>query len=147
MLANDRERAWDGDRHEQEERVALVDHLEAWATARAQRAYLTAPACHPIRVPGYGYRPYLRYWLNVPSRAVAFRFHDASPDRGVVLLPTPAEGYQRRMLVSVGRTARANVLAGHPFTERFRRVAHTSRWELYAAPGCRRAAARAIRSP
>jgi hypothetical protein len=146
VLANDRERSWDSHRRNQEERVALVDHLEAWATARAQRAYLTAPACHPIRVPGYGYRPYLRYWLNVPARAVAFSFRDAAPTRGIVLLPTPADDYQRRMLVSVGRTTRANVLAGPRFAERFRRVARTSRWELYAVPGCRRAAARAIRS-
>ena len=146
VLANDRERSWDSHRRDQKERVALITHLEAWTTARTQRAYLTAPACHPIRVPGYGYRPYLRYWLNVPARAVAFHFRDAAPKRGIVLLPTPADGYQRRMLASVGRTTRANVLARPRFAERFRRVARTSRWELYAAPRCRRAAARAIRS-
>ena len=146
VLASDRARSWDSHRRDQEERVALVDHLQAWATAPAQRAYLTAPACHPIRVPGYGYRPYLRYWLNVPARAVAFNFGDAAPERGSVLLPTPADRYQRRMLASVGRTTRANVLARGRFTQRFRRVARTSRWELYAAPRCRRAAARAIRS-
>jgi hypothetical protein len=146
VLANDRERLWDSHRRDQEERVALIDHLEAWATARAQRAYLTAPACHPIRVPGYGYRPYLRYWLNVPARAVAFGFRDPAPTRGIVLLPTPAEAYQRRMLASVGRTTRANVLARPRFAARFRRVARTSRWELYAAPGCRSAAARVLRS-
>jgi len=146
VLANDRERSWDSHRRDQEERVALIDHLEAWTTARAQRAYLTAPACHPIRVPGYSYRPYLRYWLNVPARAVAFGFRDPAPQRGIVLLPTPADGYQRRMLAGIGRTTRANVLARPRFAERFRRVARTSRWELYAAPGCRRAAARAIRS-
>lgn len=146
VLANDREHQWDSHRRDQAERVALLDHLQPWATAPAQRAYLTAPACHPIRVPGYGYRPYLRYWLNVPARAVAFDFGDAAPKRGIVLLPTQADGYQRRMLASVGRTTRANVLARRRFAERFRRVAGTSRWELYAAPGCRRAAARAIRS-
>lgn len=146
VLADDRERSWDSHRHDQKERVALIGHLESWATARPQRAYLTAPACHPIRVPGYGYRPYLRYWLNVPARAVAFHFGDAAPKRGSVLLPTPADGYQRRMLASVGRTTRANVLAGPGFAERFSRVARTSRWELYAAPDCRRAVARAIRS-
>ena len=146
VLAGDRERLWDSHRVEQEERMALIDHLKDWTTAPAQRAYLTAPACHPIRVPGYGYRPYLRYWLNVPARAVAFSFRDAAPKRGIVLLPTPADRYQRRMLASVGRTTRANVLARPRFAERFRSVARTSRWELYAAPGCRRAAARAMRS-
>jgi hypothetical protein len=50
------------------------------------------------------------------------------------------------VLAGIGRTTRANVLAGSQFAERFRRVARTSRWELYAAPRCRRAAARAIRS-
>ena len=146
VLAGDRERTWDSHRRDQEQRVALIDRLQPWATAPAQRAYLTAPACHPIRVPGYGYRPYLRYWLNVPARAVAFNFGDATPEQGVVLLPTPADDYQRRMLASVGRTTRASLLAQAGFAERFRRVARTSRWELYAAPRCRRAAARAIRS-
>ena len=146
VLANDRERSWDSHRRDQQQRVALLDHLQPWATAPAQRAYLTAAACHPIRVPGYGYRPYLRYWLNIPARAVAFNFGSAAPKQGIVLLPTPADDYQRRMLASVGRTTRASVLAGPRFAERFRRVARTSRWELYAAPGCRRAAARAIRS-
>ncbi|MBW3609208.1 MAG: hypothetical protein KY463_12790, partial [Actinobacteria bacterium] len=146
VLANDRARLWDSHRRDQEQRVALIDHLQPWATAPAQRAYLTAPACHPIRVPGYGYRPYLRYWLNIPARAVAFNFGDATPERGIVLLPTSADNYQRRMLASVGRTTRASLLARPGFTERFRRVARTPRWELYAAPRCRRAAARAIRS-
>jgi hypothetical protein len=146
VLGSDRARVWDAHRRDQEERVVLVEHLESWATAPAQRAYLTAPACHPIRVPGYGYRPYLRYWLDVPARAVAFDFRDAAPQGGVVLLPTPADGYQRRMLASVARTTRANVLATPQFAVRFRRVARTSRWELYAAPSCRRAAARAMRS-
>ena len=146
VLAHDRARVWDSHRRDQQQRVALIDHLQDWATAPAQRAYLVAPACHPIRVPGYGYRPFLRYWLNVPARAVAFDFGDAAPTRGVVLLPTPADGYQRRMLRDVGRTTRSNVLAGPGFAERFRRVSRTSRWELYAAPDCRRAAARAIRS-
>ncbi|MDX6677655.1 MAG: hypothetical protein QOE31_1707 [Solirubrobacteraceae bacterium] len=146
VLAHDRARSWNSHRRVQQQRVALIDHLQTWATAPAQRAYLTAAACHPIRVPGYGYRPYLRYWLDVPARAVAFRFSDADPTAGSVLLPTPADGYQRRVLAGVGRSTRANVLAGRRFVKRFRRVAHTSRWELYAAPGCRRAAARAIRS-
>ena len=146
VLADDRERVWDAQRRAQEERVALIGHLEDWATAPAQRAYLTSRACHPIRVPGYGYRPYLRYWLNVPARAVAFHFRDARPAGGTVLLPTPADGYQRRTLAAVGRNTRANVLAEPGFAARFRVVARTSRWELYAGPGCRRAAARAIRS-
>ncbi|MEA2191728.1 MAG: hypothetical protein QOI73_1849 [Solirubrobacteraceae bacterium] len=146
VLAGDRERSWEHHRRDQAQRVMLIDHLEAWTTAPAQRAYLTAPACHPINVPGYGYRPYLRYWLDVPARAVAFRFADAAPRRGIVLLPTPADAYQQRMLATVGRTTRANVLASPGFAERFRLVANTSRWELYAAPGCRRAAARAIGS-
>ncbi|HWC25179.1 MAG TPA: hypothetical protein VG474_01225, partial [Solirubrobacteraceae bacterium] len=141
VLANDRVRAWDNHRRDQEERVALIDHLQHWATAPAQRAYLASPACHPIRVPGYGYRPSLRYWLNVPARAVAFHFRHATPERGTVLLPTPVDRYQRRMLATVGRTTRSNVLAEHEFAERFRVVARTSRWELYAGPGCRRAAA------
>ncbi len=146
VLAGDRARVWDNHRRHQEERVALVDHLQAWASMPAQRTYLASPACHPIRVPGYGYRPYLRYWLNVPARAVAFHFRDATPDGGTVLLPTPADDYQRRTLATVGRTSRSNVLAEPEFAERFRRVASSSRWELYAAPRCRRAAARAIRS-
>jgi hypothetical protein len=146
VLAGDRARSWDSHRHDQAQRVALVDRLEAWVTAPAQRAYLTAPACHPIRTPGYGYRPYLRYWLDVPARAVAFSFRDAAPRDGAVLLPTPADDYQRRVLAGIGRSTRANVLARPQFRERLRRVARTSRWELYAAPRCRRAAARAIRS-
>ena len=146
VLAGDRARSWESHRRDQEERVALIDRLKPWVTARPQRVYLTAPACHPIRIPGYGYRPYLRYWLDVPARAVAFRFHDAAPQRGTVLLPTPADGYQRRMLAGIGRTTRANVLAQPGFSKRFRRVSRTSRWELYAAPDCRRAVARAIRS-
>lgn len=146
VLAADRERGWDGDRRDQEERVALIGHLQDWATAPDQRAYLTPRACHPIRVPGYGYRPYLRYWLNVPARAVAFHFRDATPERGTVLLPTPVDGYQRRILARAGRTARSNVLAEPGFAGRFRRVARTSRWELYADSRCRRAATRAIGS-
>ncbi len=146
VLASDRERTWDSHRRDQEQRVALIDHLQDWATAPTQRAYLASPACHPIRVPGYGYRPYLRYWLNVPASAVAFRLRDPPPKRGILLLPTPVDGYQRRMLASIGRTTRANVLAQPGFDKRFRRVARTSRWELYAAPRCRRAAARAMRS-
>ena len=146
VLAGDRERVWDNHRRYQEERVALIDHLQEWATAPAQRAYLASPACHPIRVPGYGYRPYLRYWLNVPARAVAFHFRDATPEKGAVLLPTPAADYQRRTLVTVGRTTRSNVLAESEFSGRFLLVARTSRWELYGDPGCRRAAAPAGRS-
>jgi hypothetical protein len=146
VLAGDRVRVWDAHRRHQEERVALIDHLRQWATAPAQRAYLASSACHPIGVPGGGYRPYLRYWLDVPARTVAFHFGNATPDRGTVLLPTPVDGYQRRMLATVGRTTRANVLARPQFAARFRVVARTSRWELYAERACRRAAALAIRS-
>jgi hypothetical protein len=145
VLAGDRRSEWNVQRREQAQRVALVGHLEDWATAPVQRAYLTASACHPIRIPGYGYRPYLRYWLDVPARAVAFAFRDASPRSGVVLLPTAADGYQHRMLASIGRSTRAHVLADPGFAQRFRRVARSSRWELYAAPACR-SAARATRS-
>ncbi len=146
-LAADRARLWDVLRRNQRERVALVDHLHDWATAPAQRAYLASPQCHPVRVPGGGYRPYLRYWLDVPARAVAFRFvGDAVPARGTVLLPTPADRYQRRMIGSFGERARARVLAQPRFAARFRLVSRESRWELYAAPRCRRAAPRAIRS-
>jgi hypothetical protein len=68
------------------------------------------------------------------------------PEGGTVLLPTPVDRYQRRMLADVGERTRANVLARPGIAARFRRVARSSRWELYAAPGCRRAVARAIRS-
>ena len=146
VLASDRAQLWDSHRQNQEERVALVGHLHDWADLPAQRAFLRPSACHPIRVPGYGYRPYLRFWLNVPARAVAFHFDDSMAGGGTVLLPTPVDGYQRRMLAGVGRSTRANLVGRRAFTGRFRRVARSSRWELYADPGCRRAAARAIRS-
>ena len=147
-LAVDRAQLWDVARRNQRERVALVDHLHDWATAPARRAYLASPECHPIRVPGGGYRPYLRYWLDVPPRAVAFRFvGNFVPARGSVMLPTPADRYQHRMIASFGERTRARVLAQPRFAARFRLVARGSRWELYAAPGCRAAAARAIRSP
>ncbi|HEV2059701.1 MAG TPA: hypothetical protein VGR11_10105, partial [Solirubrobacteraceae bacterium] len=93
VLAGDRERVWDSHRRAQEERVTLVDHLHEWVNAPAQTSYLTSAVCHPIGIPGGRYRPYLRYWLNVPARAVAFRLRDPTPKRGSVLLPTPADVY------------------------------------------------------
>ena len=146
VLADDRDRMWDSHRRVQAVRVTLLDHLEAFATAPAQRAYLTNPACHPIRVPGYGYRPYLRYWLDVPARAVAFTFYEPDPEGGLVLLPTPADNYQRRMLVNVGRTTRAAVLG----RRRFRRALPARRPQLALGalrrPRCRRAVASRTRS-
>ncbi|HEV2784817.1 MAG TPA: hypothetical protein VGV67_00400, partial [Solirubrobacteraceae bacterium] len=146
VLAGERVRVWDSDRDHQEQKVALIDHLQDWATAPAQRAYLASPACHPIGVPGGGYRPYLRYWLDVPARTTAVVFDEAAPDAGTVLLPTPVDRYQRGMLAAVGRTTRTNVLAQPQFAARFRVVARTPRWELYADRMCWRAAARAMRS-
>lgn len=146
LLAGDRARSWDSHRRAQEERVALARHLHEWVAAPAQNAYLTSPACRPIGIPGGRYRPYLRYWLQLAPRHTAVHFGDPPLIAGVVLLPTPVDGYQRAMLGSRGRNTRASVLARPRFATRFRLAASTSRWELYAAPACRRAAARAIRS-
>jgi hypothetical protein len=129
---------WESHHRRQAGRVMLLEQLRSWTAAPTQRAYLTQPACWPVRTPGYGYRPYLRYWLDVPPRAVAFRFHDSAPDGGSVLMPTAIDGYQRLMLADAGRLTRDRVLRDSAFTSRFRRVAHSSRWELYASAGCRR---------
>jgi hypothetical protein len=138
-LAGDRADLWDGHRHAQERRVTFLEHLRRWTDAPAQRAYLTEPACLPIRVPGYAYRPYLRFWLDVPARAVLFHFGDLTPDEGTVLLPTAADRFQSLMLVGVGRRTRDGVLSARSFSARFRKVAASPRWELYAGEECRRA--------
>ncbi|HWC26862.1 MAG TPA: hypothetical protein VG474_09775, partial [Solirubrobacteraceae bacterium] len=145
-LAGDRVRVWDSQRRAQEERAALIDHLGDWVTAPAQHAYLASPGCRPIGVPAGVYRPYLRYWLDVPARATAVHFRGPAPKAGTVLMPTAADRYQRRTLGIAGRTTRADVLARPQFAARFRLVARSPRWELYAGPACRPAAARAIRS-
>jgi hypothetical protein len=139
VLAGARADHWDGHRHAQERRVTFLEHLRRWATDTPQRAYLTAPGCRPIRVPGYAYRPFLRYWLDVPPRAVSFYVPDATPLDGIVLLPTPADHYQSLMLIHVGRQMRDNFLGDPRFSKRFHRVAATARWELYAGKACRRA--------
>lgn len=141
VVAGQRLDKWDGHRHAQGRRVALLEHLRTFATAPLARSYLAEPGCRPVLTPGYGYRPYLRFWLDVPPRAVAFQFVDASPPRGVVLLPTARDGYQRVMLADVGRRARANVLGAARFGSRFRLVARSAGWELYAGAACRRAVA------
>jgi hypothetical protein len=146
VLAGDRAQVWDTHRRAQEDRATLVEHLHEWVTAPARRAYLASPACHPIGIPGGRYRPYLRLWLRMPPRGTAVRFRDSPPKAGAVLLPTPLDGYQRAMLGSRGRSTRASVLGRPRFGARFRLVARSPRWELYAVPACRRAAARAIRS-
>lgn len=130
---------WDGHRHAQERRVALLEQLRRWAVATPPRDYLTAPACRPIRVPGYGYRPFLRYWLDVPPRAVSFYVPDATPQDGIVLLPKAPDDYQSLMLIHVGRQTRENFLGDPQFSKRFRVVAASVRWELYAGRTCRRA--------
>ncbi len=138
-LAGDRADLWSGHRHAQDRRVTFLEHLREWATASEQRSFLTAPACRPIRVPGYGYRPYLRFWLDVPPRAVSFHFAEVTPRDGTVLLPTAADGYQRLMLVDIGRRTRNSLLSRRDFGARFRKVAASERWELYAGERCRRA--------
>jgi hypothetical protein len=138
VLAGSRADLWNTHHRRQAGRVQLLEQLQSWATAPAARAYLTAPGCWPVRTPGYGYRPYLRYWLDVPPRAVAFRFEDASPEHGTVLLPTTIDGYQRLMLGNVGRLTRERVLGDSRFDAHFRRVARSTRWELYASRLCRR---------
>jgi hypothetical protein len=145
-VAGDRVDRWQAHRTTQDKRVELLEHLRRWVTAPTPRSYLAQPACHPLLTPGYGYRPYLRFWLDVPPRAVAFHFADILPARGAVLLPTAADAYQRVMLADVGRLTRSRVLRSQQFHARFRQVARSSRWELYAAPACRRAAGRAVTS-
>jgi len=147
VLAGERVELWDGHRQRQEGRVELLEHLRRWATAPTPRAYLAEPICWPVSTPGYGYRPYLRFWLDVPPRAVAFRFVDATPDRGVVLLPTAVDGYQRLMLTDIGRLTRRRVLRDSEFVARFRRVARSPRWELYASADCRRRVQRHLTPP
>lgn len=146
VLVGDRARLWDSHRRAQKERAVLTRHLHDWVAAPAQGAFLTSPACRPVGIPGGRYRPYLRYWLHMAPTGTAVGFRDPAPKAGSVLLPTPADAYQRGVLGSRGRATRARVLAQPQFAARFRLVARTPRWELYAAPRCRRAAARAIRS-
>jgi hypothetical protein len=142
LMAGGRADRWREHRRAQATRVDLLEHLRHWATSPGPRSYLTEAACRPILTPGYGYRPYLRLWLDVPPRAVAFHFGDASPSRGLVVLPTAADDYQSVMLADVGRATRRRVLAGSRFRARFRRVARSSHWEMYAEPACRRAVGR-----
>jgi hypothetical protein len=138
VLAVDRAELWDSHRQRQEGRVELLEHLHRWATAPRPHAYLAEPRCWPVRTPGYGYRPYLRLWVDVPPRAIAFHFDDATPERGLVLLPTARADYQRLMLTDVGRLTRQRVLRASRFAASFRRVAHSDHWELYASGVCRR---------
>jgi hypothetical protein len=144
VLAPERLDRWETHRGAQAGRVELLDHLREWATAPRVRSFLSAPGCRPVLVPGYGYRPYLRFWLDVPPRAVAFHFSDATPMRGTVLLPTAVDRYHRIMLADVGRATRARVLSDPAFVERFRRVAGSPRWDLYASASCRRAVERGL---
>jgi hypothetical protein len=129
---------WNGDRRAQAGRVLLLRDLHAWATAPAAARWLRSSSCWPIRTPGYAYRPYLRYWLNVPAKAVAFSFRRVDPRRGLVLLPTARDGYQRIMLSTTGEHTRADVVADPRFRSEFRRVAGDSRWDLYAPSSCSR---------
>jgi hypothetical protein len=138
VLASTRVGQWDAHREQQARAVELIEHLQGWATAPTPRAYLTEPACWPVRIPGYGYRPYLRFWLDVPPKAVAFQFADMTPVHGVVLLPTAADGYQHLLLAEDGRITRTRVLGGGRFMARYRRVAHSPGWDLYATRACRR---------
>ena len=123
-------------------KVGQIDRLEAFVGADPARRVLATPACRPIYVPGYGFRPYLRLWLDVPARDVAFTFLDPAPARGSILLPTPAGDYQRLNLDGLGRTVRARVLATPAFRRTYRRVAADPAWDLYAGPACRASAAR-----
>jgi hypothetical protein len=129
---------WTGDRRAQAGRVLLLRDLHAWATAPATARWLRNPPCWPIRTPGYAYRPYLRYWLDVPAKAVAFSFQRVDPLRGLVLLPTARDGYQRIMLGTTGEHTRADVLADPAFRSNFNRVGGNSRWDLYAPSSCSR---------
>jgi hypothetical protein len=127
---------WNVDRRAQAGRVLLLDDLRDWATSPAASRWLENPSCWPIRTPGYGYRPYLRYWLDVPPKAVAFSFRRVDPSRGLILLPTRRDRYQRIMLGDAGERTHAAVLADPGFRRVFSRVAGTSRWDLYAPPSC-----------
>lgn len=138
VLAGPRIELWETHHRRQAGRVQLLEQLRGWATAPTARAYLTQPDCWPVRIPGDGYRPYLRFWLDVPPEAVSFRFNDADAGGGLILLPTSIDGYQRLMLTDVGRLTRRHVLRDSRFAAQFRRVASSARWDLYAGPRCRR---------
>jgi hypothetical protein len=127
---------WAVDRRAQTGRHLLLTELQDWATSRAASPRLTDRSCWPIRTPGYGYRPYLRYWLDVPAKAVAFSFRKADPRRGAVLLPTRRDRYQRIMLGDAGERTATELLADPAFRRTFDVVARTSRWELWAPPSC-----------
>jgi hypothetical protein len=127
---------WNTDREYQADKVMLLDDAKAFATHSPAERYLRDPRCHPIYTPGYGYRPYLRYWLDVPTRAVAYSFLEVSPPRGSVLLPTSADRYQRAMLAGIGESTTKTVLANEDFRRRYRLVASNDRWQLYGDAAC-----------
>jgi hypothetical protein len=130
---------WRSDRTAQRARVAALDQLHDWIASGSARAYMRDPACHPIRTPGYSFRPYLRLWLDIPPRAVSFDKADFAPNAPLLLLPTSTAAYERTMLRDLGRRSRAAITASPVFKRDYRRVAVSSRWELFADPACRAA--------
>ena len=132
---------WRGDRTVQRERVAALDGLHAFVSRAPERAVLRAPACHPVRTPGYAFRPYLRLWLDVPPRAVSFDQRDFAPDAPLLLLPRDRVRSQLTMLGNLGARSRAAISASPRFRRDYRRVAGGAGWDLYADRACRRALA------
>jgi hypothetical protein len=135
-------RSWNADRRAQQARVNALEDLRGWVGSGTARAYLRDPACHPIRTPGYSFRPYLRLWTDVPPRSVLFDLADLLPDGRLLLLPTPAAGYEATMLGGLGRASREAITADPRFASDYRRVAGDRRWDLYADAACRRAVGR-----
>jgi hypothetical protein len=140
--ADGRVRSWNADRRAQRARVSALEDLRRWAGSGTARVYLRDPACHPIRTPGYSFRPYLRLWTDVPPRSVSFDLADFTPNGRLLLLPTAAAGYERTMLGGLGRASRAAIIADPRFARGYRRVAGNRRWDLYADAACRRAVGR-----
>jgi hypothetical protein len=128
---------WHADRQAQRYRVDALHGLHDWVASGTARAYLRDPACHPVRTPGYSFRPYLRLWLDIPPRAVSFDKADFAPNGPLLLLPTAAAGYERTMLRSLGERSRAAITARADFRREYRLVAASARWELYADGTCR----------
>jgi hypothetical protein len=137
--ADNRVHTWNAQRRAQEARVSALEDLRGWVGSGTARAYLRDPACHPIRTPGYSFRPYLRLWTDVPPRSVSFDLADFTPNGRLLLLPTAAAGYERTMLGGLGRASREAITAAPGFSRGYRLVARDRRWDLYADFACRRA--------
>lgn len=140
--AGGRVRSWNADRRAQRARVSALEDLRGWVASGTARAYLRDPACHPIRTPGYSFRPYLRLWTDVPPRSVSFDLADFVPNGRLLLLPTTTADYEATMLGDLGRSSRKAITADPRFARGYRRVAGDRRWDLYADVGCRRTVGR-----